>query len=98
MATTLEHRKSGDRAQEEAGEKNYPELERRRQEVIRNFRQVYIPKTYQELGAASLEQTLELERGLDHISLGEEDIAGWETFWTGEAQDMMQSAHKLYHE
>ncbi len=71
-------------------------LAERRDRIIENF-QTYFRVTYDELHAASTEETLKLRTGLAHISLTEEDISGWETFWE-EARRMMDSAHLLYHD
>ncbi len=72
------------------------DLAERRDKIIENF-QTYFRVTYDELHAASTEETEELRTGLAHINLTEEDIAGWESFWEVRAQAMMQSAQKLYH-
>lgn len=73
-------------------------LEKRRGEIKRKFQEIYIKKTYDELGAASFEETMNMRAGLNQLPLDEDEISGWETYWNGTAQDAMRSAHKLYHE
>ncbi len=70
-------------------------LQERRQQIIDRVHS-YMHYTFNELGAASKQQTEELRSGLVYIKT-EDDIRGWERMCETTLPRLEQSAHKLYH-
>ncbi len=72
-------------------------LEERREAIIAEVR-AFTQFTFEELGAASKQETDLLLEGTKHIKLSEEEIAGWERFCEERLSAMKASAQKLYYD
>lgn len=71
--------------------------DRRWRDIQRKVRE-YIHESFHRMGAASARETRDLERGLDFAPSDEEELRGWETFCDERLPEMLESAHRTYHD
>ncbi len=90
MTTSLENRENATAGQAEK-QKDFSGRIR----IIREKVQEYCRITFNELHIAGAQETEELLRGVDRITLDEKDVAGWELYIRTTMKDQIQSARKL---
>lgn len=74
-----------------------PQLRERFREIKEKYRQ-YLHRTHEELGAASTEQTEELRRWVEKMTVSEQSVKDMELTWYSHYEKMLQAAEKLYNE
>jgi len=66
-----------------------------RRDTVRNYFTDFIGETYYQLGVSSEQEKDELMKGLTMMNLDEQEIAGWEKYMTGLAEQQRISARQL---
>ncbi len=95
MAYTSTREKGQSDISDDEGGNNY--LQERKNRIVDQVRK-YTYETFNQLHAASREQTDSLLQAAENISLDAKYISDWEAYVHGEMQRQAESAHRLYHE